>query len=104
MSARAGSQSPRSAPRRRADPYTDLAVIDARAPRVDQAVIGVVVLLGVVFGWPLAWALAALQFLLALTLGRRFSVGYLIYFELLQPRFGEGPLEDSRPRRVAPTI
>jgi len=104
MSAQADSQSGRFAPNRSADPYADLVVIDARAPRVDQEIIAVAVLLGVAFGWPLAWALAALQFLATLTLGRRYSIGYLTYFELVRPRLGEGPLEDSRPRRVAPTI
>ena len=36
-----------------------------------------------------------------LTLGRRFCLPCLAYFELLQPRFGEGPLEDARPPRFA---
>jgi hypothetical protein len=38
---------------------------------------------------------------LSLTLGRRWCLACLIYFELVQPRFGEGPLEDSRPVRFA---
>ena len=33
--------------------------------------------------------------------GRRFCLPCLAYFELIQPRFGEGPLEDSRPPRIA---
>ena len=88
-------------PRSGADPYRDLDVIDERAPRVNQAVVGVVALLGVVFGWPLAWAILALQLLAGLTLGRRFCLACLAYFELIQPRIGEGPLEDSRPPRLA---
>ena len=86
---------------RSADPYRDTDVIDARAPRFAQAVTGLVALLGVVFGWPLAWALMALQIALGLTLGRRFCLPCLAYFELVQPRLGEGPLEDARPPRLA---
>src|SRR5262249_42703105 len=36
-----------------------------------------------------------------LVLGRRFCLPCLAYFELVQPRFGEGTLEDSRPPRAA---
>jgi hypothetical protein len=86
---------------RTADPWRDTDVIDERAPRFNQAVVGIVALLGVVFGWPLAWALMGLQLLVGLTLGRRFCVTCLAYFVLVQPRFGEGPLEDSRPPRLA---
>jgi len=34
-------------------------------------------------------------------LGRRFCVTCVFYFAFIQPRFGEGPLEDSRPPRFA---
>jgi Domain of unknown function (DUF4395) len=87
--------------KRAADPYDDTAVIDARAPRVNQAVVGVVALVAVTVGpW---WLLAvlALQLALGLTLGRRWCVACVFYFEVLQPRFGEGPLEDARPPRFA---
>jgi hypothetical protein len=86
---------------RTADPWRDTEVIDAHAPRFNQAVVGIVALAGVVFGWPLAWALMGAQLLIGLTLGRRFCLTCLAYFELIQPRFGEGPLEDSRPPRLA---
>jgi hypothetical protein len=76
-------------------------VIDERAPRFNQAITGIVALLGAVFGWPLAWALMSAQLLIGLTLGRRFCLPCLAYFELVQPRFGEGRLEDSRPPRLA---
>ena len=82
---------------RTADPYRDLAVIDARAPRVNQAVVGLVAALALATG---AWwllALLALQLTLGLTLGRRYCLPCLFYFEVLQPRLGEGPLEDARP-------
>jgi hypothetical protein len=43
----------------------------------------------------------ALQLAIGLTLGRRFCLPCLAYFELVQPRLGEGALEDSRPPRFA---
>lgn len=89
---------------RSADPWRDTDVIDARAPRFNQTVVGLVALAGVVFGWPLAWALMGAQLLLGLTLGRRFCIPCVAYYTLVQPRFGEGELEDSRPPRLANTI
>lgn len=89
---------------RTADPWRDTDVIDARAPRFNQAVVGVVALAGALLGWPLLWALMGAQLLLGLTLGRRFCLTCLAYFELVQPRLGEGELEDSRPPRLANAI
>ena len=86
---------------RAADPYRDLTVIDSRAPRFNQTVIGVLSLLAVATEWWWLLALLALQLALGLTLGRRWCLACLAYFELIQPRFGEGPLEDSRPPRAA---
>jgi len=86
---------------RSADPYRDLAVVDSRAPRVNQAVVGLLSLAAVLTGaWPLL-ALVSLQLVLGLWLGRRYCLPCLAYFELLQPLLGEGPLEDSRPPRFA---
>jgi hypothetical protein len=85
----------------RADPYRDTEVIDERAPRVNQAVVGIVAVAGAAFGWPLAWALMAAQLLIGVTFGRRWCLPCLLYFELLQPRLGEGRLEDSRAPRLA---
>ena len=79
-------------------------MIDQRAARFSQGTTGVVALLGVVLGWPLAWALMSAQLVIGLTLGRQFCLPCLAYYELLQPRFGEGPLEDSRPPRLANVI
>jgi hypothetical protein len=86
---------------RLADPYRDLDVIDSRAPRFNQAVVGSLSVLGVSTGW--WWLLAALaaQLAVGLTLGRRFCLPCLAYFELIQPLAGEGPLEDARPPRFA---
>jgi hypothetical protein len=87
--------------KRTADPYRDLDVIDSRAPRFNQATIGVLSTLAVTTGW--WWLLGVLgaQLLVGLTLGRRFCLPCLAYFELVQPRFGEGALEDARPPRFA---
>ena len=87
--------------KRLADPYRDLQVIDSHAPRFNQATIGALSALAVATGW--WWLLAALaaQLVVGLTLGRRFCLPCLVYFELVQPRFGEGPIEDSRPPRFA---
>ena len=89
---------------RAADPYRDLTVIDSRAPRFNQSVIGTLSLLAVVTGWWWLLALLALQLALGLTVGRRWCLTCLAYFELIQPRFGEGPLEDSRPPRAANVV
>ena len=86
---------------RTADPWRDTDVIDERAPRFNQAVVGTVALLGAIFGWPLAWAIMGTQLLMGLTLGRRWCLTCVAYFVLIQPRFGEGQLEDSRPPRLA---
>ncbi len=86
---------------RLADPYRDLAVIDSRAPRFNQATIGVLALVAALAGWHWLVGLLALQLVVGLTLGRKYCLPCLAYFELVQPRFGEGPLEDSRPPRAA---
>jgi hypothetical protein len=84
-----------------ADPYRDLDVIDSRAPRFNQVVIGMLALVAVVASWPLLLGLLALQLVVGLTLGRRYCLPCLAYFELVQPYVGEGPLEDARPPRFA---
>jgi hypothetical protein len=88
-------------PERRADPYRDLDVIDSRAPRFNQVVIGSLALVAVVAGGPWLLGLLALQLVVGLTFGRRYCLPCLAYFELVQPYFGEGPLEDARPPRFA---
>ena len=93
-----------SAQPRTAHPYRDIDVIDARAPRFNQATVGVVSLIAVVTGlWPLL-GLLALQLGIGLRFGRRYCLPCVAYFELVQPRFGEGPIEDSRPPKFANQI
>lgn len=86
---------------RLADPYRDLDVIDSRAPRFNQVVMGVLAVVAVGMGLWWLLALLALQLVVGLTLGRRYCLPCLAYFELVQPFFGEGPLEDARPPRFA---
>jgi hypothetical protein len=89
---------------RTVDPYRDLDVIDSRAPRTNQAVIGTLAVVAVATGWWWLLALLAAQLAIGLTFGRRYCLPCLAYFELIQPRFGEGPLEDSRPPRAANVV
>jgi hypothetical protein len=88
-------------PARTADPYRDTDVIDARAPRFNQAVVGLVSLIAVVTGWWWLLGLLALQLALGLIAGRKFCLPCLLYFEVVQPRLGEGEIEDARPPRFA---
>ena len=86
---------------RSADPYADLDVIDARAPRFNQAAVAIVCALALLTGW---WGLASLmglQLAVGLVLGRRWCLPCLFYFEVVQPLLGEGEVEDARPPRFA---
>jgi Domain of unknown function (DUF4395) len=87
--------------RRSADPYADTDVVDARAPRFLQATIGAGAVLALVTGWWWLYGLLALQLVVGLVLGRRWCLPCVAYFELVQPRVGEGPVEDARPPRFA---
>jgi hypothetical protein len=86
---------------RSVDPYRDTTVVDARAPRFTQAVIGVLALAAFATGWWPLLAILAAQLAIGVTLGRRWCVPCVFYFEVLQPRLGEGPIEDARPPRFA---
>lgn len=86
---------------RLADPYRDLTVIDSRAPRFNQTVIGSLSLTALVLGWWWLLALLAAQLAIGLLAGRRFCIPCLLYFQVVQPLTGEGSLEDARPPRFA---
>ncbi len=86
---------------RTADPYRQTTVIDANAPRFNQLVVGLVSLLSVSTGWWWLLAILAAQLVVGLTLGRRYCLPCLAYFELVQPLVGEGRIEDARPPRFA---
>jgi hypothetical protein len=86
-----------------AHPYRDTQVIDSRAPRFNQATIGLVSVISLM-GWHWLVGVLALQLVVGLVLGRRFCLPCVAYFELVQPLLGEGPLEDSRPPRAANVV
>ncbi|MCH7585661.1 MAG: DUF4395 family protein, partial [Acidobacteria bacterium] len=67
----------------------------------NQATIGLLAVLAFVTGWWPLLAILALQLFVGLTFGRRYCLPCVAYFELIQPRFGEGPIEDARPPRFA---
>jgi len=87
-----------------ADPFRDLDVIDSRAPRFNQTVVGLGSAVAVATGWWPILAILAAQLAIGLRFGRRYCLPCLAYFRLIQPRFGEGPIEDSRPPRFANQI
>src|SRR5262249_14214732 len=89
---------------RSADPYRDLGVMDSHAARFNQAVVGLGSLVAILTGWWPILAALALQLGIGLRFGRRYCLPCVAYFELLQPRLGEGPVEDSRPPRLANQI
>jgi uncharacterized protein DUF4395 len=89
---------------RTADPYGDLEVIDVRAPRFNQTVVGIGSAVAVLSGfWPILTLLAA-QLGIGLRFGRRYCLPCVAYFEFVQPRIGEGRIEDSRPPKFANQI
>jgi hypothetical protein len=89
---------------RTAHPYRDLDVVDARAPRFLQATVGIGAVVAVLTGfWPIL-ALLAAQLGIGLRFGRRYCLPCVAYFEWVQPRIGEGPIEDARPPRFANLI
>jgi hypothetical protein len=89
---------------RTADPYRDLDVIDSRGPRFTQAVIALLALTAFLTGWWPLLAIVAAQLAVGVALGRRWCLPCLFYFEVVQPRLGEGPLEDARAPRFANVI
>jgi hypothetical protein len=87
-----------------ADPYADTDVVDARAPRFLQATVGIGAVTALVTGWWWLYGLLALQLVVGLVLGRRWCLPCVAYFALVQPRVGEGRVEDARPPRFANKI
>lgn len=93
------SKKPRSA-----HPYDDLEVIDARAPRFNQAAVALFSIAAVATGWWVLLGIMALQLIVGLRFGRRFCIACVLYFEFVQPRLGEGDIEDARPPRFANVV
>ena len=89
---------------RKADPWRDLSVIDARAPRFNQTVVAIGALIAVWTGaWPILAALG-LQLAVSVIFGRKYCLPCLFYFGVVQPLIGEGELEDSRRPKFANMI
>ena len=65
---------------RTADPYRDLDVIDANAPRFNQAVIGSLAVVAFLTGWWPLLAILAAQLAIGLTIGRRWCLPCVAYF------------------------
>jgi hypothetical protein len=79
----------------------DPTVVDARAPRFNQATVALLSAAALATGaWPL-FGLLALQLGISVTLGRRYCLPCVFYFKVVRPRLGPGPLEDSRAPRFA---
>jgi hypothetical protein len=86
------------------DPFKDTEVIDERGPRTNQAFVALMTGLGFAFNAEWLVALAGLQLIIGLTFGRKYCLPCLFYFKVIQPRFGEGRIEDSRPPRFANVV
>jgi thiol-disulfide isomerase/thioredoxin len=86
---------------RTVDPYEDVDVIDVRAPRFNQATVALLSAVALLTGWWWLIGLLALQLVVGLRLGRRYCLPCVLYFEVVQPRIGEGEIEDARPPRFA---
>jgi hypothetical protein len=93
-----------SIPYRTMDPYRDTHVIDSRGPRTNQAIVGVGALIAFLLQQEWIIVLLALQLIVGLTLGRRFCLPCRLWFDVLQPRLGEGTIEDARVPRFANII
>ncbi|MBI5310667.1 MAG: DUF4395 domain-containing protein [Actinobacteria bacterium] len=86
------------------DPFEDTEVIDQRAPRTNQAAVAIMTGSAYLLDfWPLV-TLMGLQLVIGLSFGRKFCLPCLFYFKVMQPRFGEGRIEDSRPPRFANVV
>ena len=61
----------------------------------------VLAILAIATGWEWLVAVIAAQLVVGLTFGRRFCLACYIYFTVIQPRIGEGRIEDARAPRFA---
>lgn len=82
----------------------DLSVVDSRAPRFNQAVTAIGSTVAVLTGaWPILLILGT-QLAVSVLLGRQYCLPCVFYFRVVQPRFGPGPVEDSRAPKFANTL
>jgi hypothetical protein len=83
------------------DPFKDTDVIDERGPRTLQTTVAIITGLAFLLDQPWLVGLMAVQMVVGLVFGRPYCVPCVFWFKVLQPRFGEGRIEDSRPPRFA---
>ena len=81
---------------RTVDPWSDLDWIDARAPRTNHAFVALLTVVAIATGWEWLVGVVGIQLVLGLTFGRRFCLACYLYFAVIQPRIGEGRIEDAR--------
>ena len=86
---------------RTVDPWTDLDWIDARAPRTNHAFVALLAITALATGSQWLVAAIAAQLVIGLTFGRRYCLACYLYFTVIQPRIGEGRIEDARAPRFA---
>ena len=86
---------------RTVDPWNDLDWIDARAPRTNHAFVALVSIAAIATGSEWLIGVIAAQLVIGLTFGRRYCLACYLYFAVIQPRIGEGPIEDARAPRFA---
>jgi ribosomal protein S26 len=86
---------------RTVDPWTDLDWIDERAPRANHAFVAILSITALLAGWEWLVAAIAVQLVVGLTFGRRYCLACYLYFTVIQPRIGEGRIEDARAPRFA---
>jgi hypothetical protein len=91
----------RTAASRTVDPWSDLDWIDERAPRTNHAFVAVLAVTAIATGWEWLVAVIGAQLVIGLTFGRRYCLACFFYFALIQPRIGEGRIEDARAPRFA---
>ncbi|MDQ3982902.1 MAG: DUF4395 family protein [Actinomycetota bacterium] len=76
-------------------------MVDERAPRFNQGAVALLTAFSLVTGEPWIAGLMGVQLAVGLVFGRRYCLPCVLYFEVVQPRIGEGPVEDARPPRFA---
>ena len=70
-------------------------------PRTNHAVVALLAVVAIATGWEWLVGVIALQLVVGLTFGRRFCLACYLYFTVIQPRVGEGRVEDARAPRFA---
>jgi hypothetical protein len=74
--------------------------IDARAPRTNQLLVSLTVLISYLIEQPLVLPILAAVLVVGAAFGRKYIPAYYLYFRVIQPIVGEGRTEDER----APTF